>query len=152
MEKMLAAVQSRVAKIEAHELEQISKTSQDLAVQIALTLSNHPAPPLPEFPIDSKYEDASNLADIIDDTLSKEEGSNTYGETGSSNSKDSNSKYKDEEVPPVSEEEAIKSCEEWKKLYEVVIGVSWGKLPYDLQLKWMSYHCDSHLSSSNSNT
>jgi len=135
-----------MTKLEAQELEDISKTSQDLAVQIALMLAKYPSPPMPDFPLESKYEDPNNLADIIDDTLEKvDEEDKEY------NSKEGTvSKYKEEiSSPAISEEEAKKACLKWKDQYEVVIGVSWGKLPFDLQQKWMSYHCDLHISSSN---
>jgi len=47
----------------------------------------------------------------------------------------------------ISDAEAQKTCTEWKDKYSVVIGVSWGSLPYDLQQKWMSYSCDYHMNS-----
>jgi hypothetical protein len=39
-------------------MEAITKQSQDEAVKIALLLANQPAPPMPEFELDPKYEDA----------------------------------------------------------------------------------------------
>lgn len=37
-------------------------------------------------------------------------------------------------------------CEGFKKKYEVILGHSWGNLPYDLQDKWRTMNCDLHLS------
>ena len=45
----------------------------------------------------------------------------------------------------------IAQCTEWKKLYSVIKGVSWGNLPYDLQKKWVKYSCDYHINTELSN-
>ena len=132
-------MQSRLLKLEIHEMEELSKSSQDLAVKLALEMANQPAPPIPDFPLDSKYSDAEKLADIIDDTLSSlNEADNVYG----SDKYSSSSSSTDKNEPKVSDSEAKASCVDWKAKYEVVTGVSWGKLPYDLQQKWMKYNCD----------
>ena len=41
--------------------------------------------------------------------------------------------------------EATKMCMDWKTKYNVVVGASWGDLPYDLQQKWLSNSCDYHM-------
>jgi hypothetical protein len=42
--------------------------------------------------------------------------------------------------------EQRKECQEWKEKYGVVTGVSWGELPYDLQIRWKDSNCDYYLS------
>jgi len=152
MDKVLRVLQSRLVKIEANEMEKIMQSSQDQAVKIALELAKEPPPPRPDFELDTKYNDAESLADIIDDILGSTEESLSYSESeldgyGSSYSKDSSSSsssYK--KIPAVSDAEEKVSCLDWKSKYEVITGVSWGKLPYDLQQKWFAYHCDQHVS------
>ena len=39
----------------------------------------------------------------------------------------------------------IKQCKEWHKGYNVVVGVSWGDLPYNLQDLWLQNGCDRHV-------
>lgn len=140
MERLLNNIQSRLAKLEAQEIEELTKSSQSDAVDLAILLAAYPAPPIPDFPMDKKYTDAESLADMIDDTLSNKDDNYDYK---MSSLDDVPTKTKVE--PVVSDTEAKKACNDWKTKYEVVIGVSWGKLPYDLQGKWMSYHCDQHL-------
>lgn len=140
MERLLYNIQSRLAKLESQEIEELTKTSQSDAVDLALLLASYPAPPIPDFPLDKKYEDAESLADMIDDTLSRKDDNYDY-KMSSLDDVPSTKKIE----PVISDTEAKKACNDWKTKYEVVIGVSWGKLPYDLQGKWMSYHCDLHL-------
>jgi hypothetical protein len=141
MDKLLHLMQTKLGKLEHQELELISQESQDEAVRISLLLASQPAPPMPQFYMDQKYTDAENLADIIDDRF---EAKDDY-------EKDSKKKFKyddfTEEVS-ISDTEAAKACEKWKTDYSVVIGVSWGSMPQDLQQKWMQYSCDYHLDKS----
>lgn len=144
---MLHLVQVKLVHIEAKEIEELSKESQDEAVRLALLLAKYPAPPMPDFEIDSKYKDNEALADLIDDvfrtTDDKKNDVYTYSyssskdEIGSSSSRDSET---------ITDADATKKCMEWKANYSVVTGVSWGNLPYDLQQKWLKYSCDYHLS------
>lgn len=141
MDKLLHLMQSKLGKLEHQELELISQESQDEAVRISLLLASQPAPPMPQFYVDPKYTDAEKLADIIDD---KFEAKDDY-ETESKGK----SKYDDfAEELSITDTEAAKTCEKWKKEYSVVIGISWGSLPQDLQQKWMQYSCDYHLDKS----
>lgn len=59
--------------------------------------------------------------------------------------KNKNSEFEKSESV-ITDAEAYKICTEWKEKYTVVIGVSWGNLPYDLQQKWVEYSCDYHKS------
>ena len=38
-----------------------------------------------------------------------------------------------------------RSCFEWRDQYEVLVGVSWGKLPFELQQKWELYNCNDYM-------
>lgn len=38
-----------------------------------------------------------------------------------------------------------RSCFEWRDGYAVLVGVSWGKLPFDLQQKWELYNCNDYM-------
>ena len=42
-------------------------------------------------------------------------------------------------------EVAGKQCNEWKNQYDVVAGISWGSLPYELQTRWLKIGCDKYL-------
>ena len=142
MDKLLHLMQSKLGKLERQELESISQESQDEAVRISLLLASQPAPPMPHFYMDSKYTDPEKLADAIDDKFEHFE-SKDDDKQGSSKS----SKYDDYKASSISDADALKECEDWKAMYSVVVGVSWGNLPQDLQQKWMQYSCDYHLGS-----
>ena len=149
MEKLLNSLQSRLVKLEASELVEITKRSQDEAVTIALKLVGQPAPPMPEFELDPQFQDPEKLADAIDDTFGKSGGKDDYLEE----ERKSWDKYDDDEMSAeegkkvedtITDAEAIKLCSDWKTKYSVVQGVSWGNLPFDLQQKWLKYSCDYH--------
>jgi len=38
-----------------------------------------------------------------------------------------------------------RSCFEWRDTYGVLVGVSWGKLPFELQGKWELYNCNDYM-------
>lgn len=151
MNKLLHLVQVKLHQIEAKDVEELSSLSQDEAVRLALLLAANPAPPMPEFEMDPKYRDSEELADLIDDLFKnvddKESGSSAkYSYSYGSSSKDKD--YEESKDSTVTDAEAEKQCTEWKEKYSVVMGVSWGNLPYDLQQKWLHYSCDYHLSDS----
>ena len=146
--KVISAVQARLVKLEASELELLSKESQDEAVKLALVLSKYPAPPMPEFEMDEKYQDAEKIADLVDDIFSSTSSGNSnsrqddfFDNYGSGESTSS----KEEEKLSITDAEATKQCQEWKTQYDVAVGVSWGNLPHDLQQQWLKYSCDYHL-------
>lgn len=140
MDKLLISLQYKLMKLEKSELDIITKQSQDEAVKIALILASQPAPPIPDFEIDPKYKDAESIADLIDDV---------FGRVGSGQDYAGGSEFEDKKSggasSVITDPEALKNCNDWKEKYAVVIGVSWGNLPYDLQQKWMEYSCDYHL-------
>jgi hypothetical protein len=145
MDKLLHLMQSKLGKIEHQELETISLESQDEAVRISLLLASQPAPPMPQFYMDTKYTDAETLADIIDDKFESKDDYKTNKEKGGKFLFDD-----DDKEASVTDAEALKMCEGWKREYSVIIGVSWGNLPQDLQQKWMQYSCDYHLDTTRS--
>ena len=56
----------------------------------------------------------------------------------------------EQENASISDKESSKKCRELQNKYNVVLGVSWGTLPYDLQTVWKTHECDYHLSDSSS--
>ena len=42
----------------------------------------------------------------------------------------------------LSDADARGICQSWKNEHNVVVGVSWGSLPFQLQQKWLQYACD----------
>lgn len=146
MGKVISSLQSNLLRIEQKEYQELVQQSKDEAVKIALFLASHPAPPMPEFIMESQYEDAEKLADVIDDVFGK---SGQMNDDKSTDFEGGLEMMDDKEVqaqePQLSDAEAIKVCTEWQTKYNVVAGVSWGDLPYDLQQKWLTYSCDYHL-------
>jgi hypothetical protein len=142
MNKVMHALESNLYKLEKKEYESLSKQSNDEAVRIALYLANHPAPPMPEFPLSSEYEDPEKLADVIDDVFGKASADDkTTEDLFAENAREE----EEEKISNISDADAIKLCNEWKEKFLVVPGVSWGDLPYDLQQQWLHYSCDYHL-------
>lgn len=127
--------------MEQREYEELVKISKDEAVKTALYLASHPAPPMPEFELDPQFEDAEKLADVIDDIFGKQQDDKSVLE----NMFDGNMESPEESLPQLTDSEATKVCIEWKTKYNVIVGVSWGDLPYDLQQKWLAYSCDYHM-------
>jgi TPP-dependent trihydroxycyclohexane-1,2-dione (THcHDO) dehydratase len=112
--------------------------------------------PLPPFPFEntsSADESCLELADVIDDVLGKVDGKDDYDPEFSEKEEadDDKSFYKSSSSTTggagdtITDADALKTCTDWKSKYSVVIGVSWGNLPYDLQQKWMKNSCDYHL-------
>jgi hypothetical protein len=145
MEKLIAALQTRLIQLETSELDKLSKQSQDEAVRIALLLAAQPAPPMPEFEMDSKYKDAEALADLVDDIFGKVGEGSGAGLDNMEVDGYEDDKKEEEPAFTITDADALKQCTDWKEKYSVVIGVSWGNLPYDLQQKWVEYSCDYHL-------
>lgn len=153
MNKLIASMQANLYKLEQIEYNELSLRANNEAVEIALMLAAHPAPPMPVFPMDPAYLNAENLANAIDDLFAKDNPVDldyyAAGE-GSKNTKDIN-EFLDfenppaEEAPAITDAEAVTKCTEWKTKYNVIVGASWGDLPYDLQQKWLEYSCDYHM-------
>ena len=107
-------MQSNLLKLEDKLYNEIQQESKDEAVKVALFLASHPAPPMPDFPLDKAYNDNEKLADAIDDIFGKEKEEvqdfmNDNYEEKSSSKKET-----------ITDSEAIKICNEWKVTYKVL--------------------------------
>lgn len=153
MNKLIASMQANLYKIEQIEYNELTVRANNEAVEIALLLAAHPAPPMPLFPLDPKYGDAESLANVIDDLFSKEGATNPeyYEGFNGGMGGDKGSEFFNgggqAEAPAITDAEAIETCTQWKNKYNVIVGASWGDLPYDLQQKWLEYSCDYHMKS-----
>jgi hypothetical protein len=149
MNKIIASMQSNLYKIEQIEYNELTVHANNEAVEIALLLAAHPAPPMPLFAMDSQYTNAEGLADRIDDLFSKEGAIDPdyYGGIGGEKEENmfNGGGQLEEPVSAITDAEAIETCTEWKQKYNVIVGASWGDLPYDLQQKWLEYSCDYHM-------
>ena len=153
MNKLIASMQTNLYKIEQIEYNALTVHANNEAVEMALLLAAHPAPPMPLFPLDEKYMDAEALADAIDDIFSKEGALDQefYGIGGGNEGLDKDNDMfnvggqLEDPVNAITDAEAVAVCTEWKEKYHVVVGASWGELPYDLQQKWLEYSCDYHM-------
>lgn len=143
--------------MESSEIDYLSIRSQEDSIKLNLELSKLSSPLHVSLGWDKKYENREVLADLIDETM------RSYDETtvsskdasGNSGSIESDKQFTENNYysasanavssSDLSEEDTKKLCTEWQKTYSVVKGASWGYLPYDLQKKWVSYHCDYHI-------
>ena len=146
-------------------MQKLVESSKDEAVRIALDLATHRAPPMPEYKIDDKYRDQNELGGLIDDLFQdqvdkEEENSAEFGgfegeemlykgegEQGKYDDQFPDEEFQQEEELPldISEDERKTTCSDWKHSYQVVMGVSWGSLPFDLQKEWKRYDCDAYI-------
>jgi hypothetical protein len=150
MNKLIASMQANLYKIEQAEYNALAVQANNEAVEVALLLAANPAPPMPMFPLDPKYADAESLANVIDDLFMKEGAVNPeyYGGGVFGEKEDAmfnGGGQAEEPAPAITDAEAIETCTEWKNKYNVIVGASWGDLPYDLQQKWLEYSCDYHM-------
>ena len=152
MDKVLHLVQTKLGNLEREELERMMSSSQDAAVKISLSLASQPAPPLPHFYIDPKYADAEKLADVVDTRFTEIFSEDSSSENAGLFDQRSSSELDDvgEGTEAVNDEEAYKKCVEWRSKYNVILGESWGTLPYDLQTSWKTFGCDYHLTEGSS--
>jgi len=171
---LLRDLQHKLLKLDAYDVDAIMKSSQDEAVRLALMLKDRPAPPMPYFESNSIYDqqleggmypttfqqgfsvdDDKYIDDQWKELLGSRNGDKNDDnfllkddkvEFASKNADDVN-KIEKEEVT-MTDAEATAQCTEWKTSYNVIVGVSWGTLPFDLQKKWLEISCDYHLSTS----
>jgi hypothetical protein len=153
MNKLINAMQSNLFKLEQQEYQELQSGSA--AVEIALLLAQNPAPPMPVYPLDEKYLDAEVLADAIDVLFAKDESIDVGGDSGFGAPADQeweqsmraeHGQGKGIESFAINDADAMKACSEWKTQYHVIVGTSWGDLPFDLQETWFEYSCDAVLS------
>jgi hypothetical protein len=130
--------------VEEREYKELSGKSADEAVSTSLYLASHPAPPVPVFALVPQYLDAEKLADAIDEIFARSGYPEFESLSGGSGSGSSEEEFK-EEFSPLTDAEAMQVCTEMKEQFHVIVGVSWGDLPFDLQNKWLANSCDYHL-------
>lgn len=109
-------------------------------------MSNIPPPPMPSF---ARIFDDLNKGDhLYDDIIDNATVFHDDPYMFSSEQKDDFQKELKqlEEIGAAPElltdAQAEQECIKWKTEYSVVPGASWGKLPSDLQQKWLEYSCD----------
>jgi hypothetical protein len=159
MNKLVWAMQSDLYKLSPAEYRQLASDADHEAVDIALLLAAHPALPMPLFPdevyegsatgaaveLENKWTDdlfGTGASEVTDDRYKKKGGGVYY--SGEAEAKP--------EVSAITDAEASETCTGWKATYHVIVGVTWGELPFDLQQKWLVYSCDYHLKEDNSVT
>ncbi len=72
----------------------------------------------------------------------KSEGDDEFDDPSGESATGDSSVFRDN----LSDSDARHICSDWKNEHNVVVGVSWGSLPFQLQQKWMQYSCDYLLS------
>ena len=144
MNKLIHSMQSNLFRLEQSEYTQLVARSNSEAVEIALLLASHPAPPMPVFPLDPQFADAESLANKVDDIIGNGIQGGEYYEELNAKTGDA---LGDQQLKTLSDAESTRICTEWRDKYSVKVGVSWGELPYDLQQKWLEYSCDYHMKS-----
>lgn len=128
-------------------------------MKIALGIAAQPPPSMPEFTLDSSLNDPEALSSFVDDFFGKErnnraetfaEGNNFGGIDGWNeiidDIFDKPKSEEEREAELLTEEDKDGECNKMKNDYNVIIGVSWGNLPYDLQEKWAAFKCDMYFS------
>ena len=147
--KLLHLIQIKLFEFESKQIEELTKQSRDEAIRIALILDKHPAPPMLDYDLDDKYKSKEALSNLVDDVFKyvddKSNDIYSYGKDASSTSSSSSSSGESPDSEGMSDADSIRICSEWKVKYSVVVGVSWGDLPYDLQQRWISHSCDYHV-------
>lgn len=167
-DKIIERLRARIFTMEDHDLNEIRGISEEEAVKIALKLATQPLPKMPSYSIKTDVSgDAEALADLVDGILSKvvdadddddEEQSsrgtgggevaaqNAYFAEGEAESaRIGNRDRRGDDIGTLTDAEAAAMCTQWYEKYQVVVGVSWGSLPFELQERWVVNNCDYHL-------
>ena len=150
----LRLIQSRLRDKEKIEVDEISSRGEEEAVRVALVLAGAPDLHATEFDMDPKYRDADALFDAVDHVL----GLSTEPANAHSHANSDRGGYDGEggrgydpdgfgfgSVSGLSDADMTSKCSEWRKMYRVVVGQSWGELPLDNQGMWVNYNCDSRV-------
>jgi hypothetical protein len=170
LKNVLQVIQNKYTTLSAKELKFINKVAEEEADRIALTIAQQPPPGIPEFPMDFGNEEGSPF--LTDDDRYEGGGQRSTGSNGEfglngegfgndqfnnpfddffqqkeQGEQEGYQKEKSREAAVLpSEEERNLECHKMKTDYNILIGVSWGDLPYDLQEKWRTYRCDVYFS------
>lgn len=168
LDNIIDKLQHKVFHMEETELQDLRKASREEAVRIALRLSAQSLPQMPEYRKNDVAGDAESLANALDDILSRvaeteeEQGNqlaadadidaeleNAYGaelEGGLRGDQGLDGVGAEGDAPgSLSDAEATEFCYQMQKKHNVVVGISWGSLPFELQEKWVVNSCDYHL-------
>ena len=169
--KLIQQLKERVLYLDDKKMQLIVEVSKDIAIRTALLLETQPTPPQTQYLVDdkntngleNKWDDLFNemsegAKTEYDDPLWEEEGelekyrqSEENFEQFDDDWEKSQKKLREESIESFKKEELnsekqLEECKGWKEKYGVVVGVSWGELPSDLQLLWKKYECDYYLS------
>jgi hypothetical protein len=169
--QLIQHLQERVVFLDDKKMRSIVELSKDIAIQTALLLETQPTPPQTQYLVDdkntngfeSKWDDLFNefsegAKTEYDDPLWEEEGElekyrqaeRNFEEEFDDDFEKSQMKLREENIESfkkeLNPEKQLEECKGWKEEYGVVVGVSWGELPYDLQLRWKESECDYYLS------
>jgi hypothetical protein len=141
MNKLVRAMQSDLFKLSPAEYNELTAEADREAVDIALVLAAQPALPMPYFAEEEiGSPEGGGNGNIFDDIF--QAADDRYKKNGGGGFYSGEAEAK--EVSAITDAEAIETCTGWKAQYHVVVGVSWGELPIDLQQKWIVYSCDYH--------
>lgn len=166
LKKVLHVIQHKYVELAAAEFESLNKQAKEESVKIALGIAAQPPPAMPEFVLDPSLADPQALSSFVDDFFAQQKGSGSEfdlyeglgeGFNGGGKFNEFNKLTDDFLIKPMKSEEEAKAdmlteeekdaeCNKLKNDYNVIIGVSWGNLPYDLQDKWAAYRCDMYFS------
>jgi hypothetical protein len=166
--KLIRQLQERVVYLDEKKMQSIVEVSKDIAIRTALLLETQPTPPQTQYLVDdkntngleNKWDDLFNegAKTEYDDPLWEEEGElekyrqaeanfeefdDDFEKSQKNFREESIETFKKEKLNP---EKQLEECKGWKEKYGVVIGVSWGELPDELQLRWKECECDYYLS------
>ena len=157
---VLQVMQDRYIRLFEEELTILNREAEEESLRIASIIAAQPPPGIPEFSIADPFVDKFDAAlPFIDDFAMQRNTSPDEVGMGFGMWNDKLTEFDDDifEHPKdtvqeekfkqdISEEERSDVCSNMKTSYDVLVGVSWGKLPYDLQSKWKSYECDAFFS------
>lgn len=167
-QKLVRELQEKVLYLDERKIQTILEQSKDTAIRTALLLETQPSPPQTQYLVDdkntneigSKWDDLFNefgegAKTQYDDPLWEESTANEFKSEELDMFDDdfskSQSEFREENIENFRKgqknpSELLIECKEWKEKYHVVIGVSWGELPSDLQVQWKESDCDYYLS------
>lgn len=155
LDKFIEKVQSKIIHLEKLELKELQESAIGEAVRVTLRLAQQPLPVMPVYDVSSAFKSAEELADAIDDIFERvSSGKDTAGggstggigeKSGLDTTYGAEETQLSEEKPIMSDKAATKKCTHWKEKFGVVVGVSWGNAPVDIQEKWIQLSCDYHL-------
>lgn len=166
-QKLIQKLQAKVLTLDDKKMQILLEEAKDIAIRTALLLETQPSPPQTQYLVDdknkneagSKWDDlfnefAEGAKTQYDDPLWEEielskSQSEHYEKVDDDDFEKSQSKFREENIEKFKQNQydvsKLEECKSWKEKYHVVIGVSWGDLPSDLQVQWKESECDYYL-------